>query len=110
MADSDLPGRHGDDLRFKFECLNSDQTAFNLTGSTIEFRAYHGNSVFALSHAQLTINAAAGTVEGRIPVATVNTLPLGAITNYELDRVIDGNRETLAAGRIVISEGYIVNA
>jgi hypothetical protein len=106
MAESDLPARRGDDLYFRFECKNSDETAFNLTGSTMTFRVYHSSmDDFVLNHADLTINAAAGTVEGWVPRATVALFPVGALASYELDREIDGKRETLVIGKVDVREG-----
>lgn len=105
MADSDLPARRGDDLYFRFECLNADGSPFNLTGSTLTFKVYHSAGSFEVAHADLTINNAGGTVEGWVLLASIATLPYGALTRYELDREIGGHHETLAHGFIVVEEG-----
>lgn len=96
----------GDDLAISLECLQSDGTAFDLTGYTVVVKASwnEGRDEIELGSADLTIVPLAGTIAGEFTGEQTDDMPAGRETKLLLLLTdADGKRTTIRIGRIKVT-------
>jgi hypothetical protein len=111
-ATIDIAVWRGASFEQSYELQDEDGAAFDLTGSTIIWRASAVDEaeteVFAyvggVNEQVLIEDAEAGIITLSLPASITRNIPAGRLTKYELERRIDGSEEVLLAG-FIIGEG-----
>lgn len=108
VPSADLCIRQGNDESwdFKFKSYDDDGTLipFDLTGSTLFFRAEKADGTY-LSKTLTPATPANGEVTLSITVAESRLFTVGRSNRWELERHIDSTEKTLAQGYMIVREG-----
>lgn len=107
----DIPCRRGNTLSVRFDCEDADGEAFDLTGSTMVFRAQVGDNSSYLtlvsgSDAEITVPTPSnGEVLLTLSPTQTRMFTAGLTNRYELERRISGAETTLFSGFMNVTEG-----
>ena len=105
----DLLTRHGNTLTVPLRFKSADGSPFDLTGSELVFycKAQQGsvNLRKTIGSGLAMSDPASGRVTVTLTAAETRSLPAGRMTDYEIERRIDGTEKTLLAGLIEVEAG-----
>lgn len=102
--------RRGNTFARTFKFKNANNTAFDLSGSTLIFAYDSLSGVIRKSSATngsgfVITNASGGEATITLLPSETRNLKIGRTTRFELERQIAGNEVTLLSGCIIVYEG-----
>jgi hypothetical protein len=104
VPSTDLCLRQGNDFSCEFRFKSDDETPFDLTGSTLEFRCEKDDGTY-LTKTLTPDDPTTGVVTLSITVAETRTLTVGRFNRWEVERRISSTEYTLMQGFINMAEG-----
>ena len=114
-ASYDIRVRQGNTLSLVFAFKDDDGEPFDLTGSTIAFRAETGEGETFITKTTPSSGLAMATpANGQVTLtltpAEVSSFYPGRVNRYEIERRVGSIESTLLAGYITVTEGVNDNA
>lgn len=110
MSAADINIVQGTTQTQEWECLQADESPFDLTGSTVLlFISWPGGTTIkrssAVAESGLTHGGADGKISWHYSTEDSRALPVGRVARYEIERRIGSNQGRLLAGYITVEEG-----